>query len=669
MEKIKELLIKYREMILYLFFGGCTTLVNIVSYYICSRIGMGTAISTVIAWVLSVLFAYITNRKFVFESKACGFSAVLTEAANFFLFRLATGLLDLAIMVIFVDLLHFNDMVIKILSNIIVIILNYVASKLLIFKDKSSTDKMSNSNRLGNLLNKVPYAFRAIFCGYIAVTLLTLIFIDKSLNTYSVPNYLTVSNKLLILVSLLLLVLLVVGAYLLQRGKSGKETKITLSDKHFYIITAIIFVGVYLAELFISAHIYLKTGWDVKAVTEAAYNIALGGANSVPKEYFSVYPNNMLITYTLVFLLKIGKVFFASHPYKVILAFVSLVVCASVYLSVLCIYRITHSRKVTVCGMIIGIFLVAFSPWIVIPYTDSIGMIFPVTAVFCYLFVKNSYLRYSLMTFLCILGCYYKPTVIIILIALVILKTLVSVERLFKKELSLKRCACMLLCAVISVGCAFGVNKAVCSQNKTVLDEQKKMTSTHFLMMGLNAETEGVYNADDVDFSKSMPDVASRQKANISVAVKRLKEMGFKGYIKLLTKKNICTYNDGTFGWSSEGTFYYSVPQDNRSTTKVLRSFYYRNEEGTNYQIFAAAEQILWLFILICICFCILPGKTNTGAENLISLSLLGVSIFLLIFECRARYLFVFLPLFVILAAVGLHKAYLLFINSRHIRN
>ena len=83
-----------------------------------------------------MLFAYITNRKYVFESKAIGFSTIIKETANFFFCRLATGLLDLAIMVVFVDLLHFNGMTIKILSNIIVIILNYVASKLLIFREK-----------------------------------------------------------------------------------------------------------------------------------------------------------------------------------------------------------------------------------------------------------------------------------------------------------------------------------------------------------------------------------------------------------------------------------------------------------------------------------------------------------------------------------------------------
>lgn len=136
MKSLKELFVRYKEIILYLFFGGCTTLVNIVSYFICSRIGCGTVLSTVLAWVVSVLFAYITNRKYVFESGLVGIIGILKETANFFLCRLATGLLDVAIMFFFVDILLFNDMIIKIVSNIIVIILNYIASKLLIFNKK-----------------------------------------------------------------------------------------------------------------------------------------------------------------------------------------------------------------------------------------------------------------------------------------------------------------------------------------------------------------------------------------------------------------------------------------------------------------------------------------------------------------------------------------------------
>ncbi len=138
MNKLKELFLKYKELILYLFFGGCTTLVNIVSYYICDRMGISTVISTVIAWILSVVFAYVTNRIYVFESKAIGFNAILKEIISFFTCRLATGIMDLGIMVLFVDLLHFNGLLIKILSNILVVMSNYILSKLVIFKKKSN---------------------------------------------------------------------------------------------------------------------------------------------------------------------------------------------------------------------------------------------------------------------------------------------------------------------------------------------------------------------------------------------------------------------------------------------------------------------------------------------------------------------------------------------------
>ena len=86
------------------------------------------------AWICSVLFAYITNRKWVFHSEAMGSAAILKEMISFFACRLLTGVVDWLCMLIFVDLLYWNDMVIKIGANVLVIILNYVASKLVIFK-------------------------------------------------------------------------------------------------------------------------------------------------------------------------------------------------------------------------------------------------------------------------------------------------------------------------------------------------------------------------------------------------------------------------------------------------------------------------------------------------------------------------------------------------------
>ena len=132
---IKSLYQKYRDVIPYLFFGVCTTLVNIAVYWIMAYpLRCKTMPSTVVAWIASVLFAYITNRKWVFHSASCGIKEISKEIFWFFACRLATGFVDLACMWLFVTVLGLNDVIIKTLANILVIILNYVASKLLIFK-------------------------------------------------------------------------------------------------------------------------------------------------------------------------------------------------------------------------------------------------------------------------------------------------------------------------------------------------------------------------------------------------------------------------------------------------------------------------------------------------------------------------------------------------------
>lgn len=128
----------FKGLILYGIFGVLTTILNIFVYWLISRMfGLAVVPSTVIAWIIAVLFAYYTNRKYVFHSKVSSLIAVIFEAVYFFACRLATGVIDVAIMYIFVDLAGFNDVIVKTVSNILVIILNYVASKLFIFKQSA----------------------------------------------------------------------------------------------------------------------------------------------------------------------------------------------------------------------------------------------------------------------------------------------------------------------------------------------------------------------------------------------------------------------------------------------------------------------------------------------------------------------------------------------------
>ena len=134
---LSELLLKYKSQLLYLFFGGCTTLVNVAVYGLCAHAAsLSTTLSTVIAWALSVLFAYLTNRTWVFESRAGAAGEILREMGSFFLGRAATGALDMVVMYVCVDRLGLPDMPVKLLSNVVVIILNYAVSKLFVFAKK-----------------------------------------------------------------------------------------------------------------------------------------------------------------------------------------------------------------------------------------------------------------------------------------------------------------------------------------------------------------------------------------------------------------------------------------------------------------------------------------------------------------------------------------------------
>ena len=137
MEKIKELLKKYKFIILYGLFGVLTTVINIAVYGIFySVLDVSNVISNIIAWVISVLFAFITNKLWVFESKSFDIKLFMKELGSFTLCRVTTGVLDLGIMFVGVDLLKGPAMILKVVSNVIVIILNYIMSKLFVFKKK-----------------------------------------------------------------------------------------------------------------------------------------------------------------------------------------------------------------------------------------------------------------------------------------------------------------------------------------------------------------------------------------------------------------------------------------------------------------------------------------------------------------------------------------------------
>ncbi len=134
---IRELFTKYRTVIAYLFFGGLTTLVNLAVYFACTHTFLNPQnpvhleIATVLSWIVAVAFAYVTNRRYVFASHN---PDVKKELASFVMARVGTLLMEMAIMYLGVSVLEIGDAYVKIAAQVIVIVANYIFSRLFVFR-------------------------------------------------------------------------------------------------------------------------------------------------------------------------------------------------------------------------------------------------------------------------------------------------------------------------------------------------------------------------------------------------------------------------------------------------------------------------------------------------------------------------------------------------------
>lgn len=146
MKTIKELFIKYYDMIAYLFFGVVTTVINYLVYIPCyswlkdsAAVGeFAATISNGIAWTVAVIFAFLTNKPFVFKSHDWSAKTVVPELGKFLGCRIGSGVMETLILLLAVDVLHLNGNVMKLLTNVLVVIVNYIGSKLLVFTKKNT---------------------------------------------------------------------------------------------------------------------------------------------------------------------------------------------------------------------------------------------------------------------------------------------------------------------------------------------------------------------------------------------------------------------------------------------------------------------------------------------------------------------------------------------------
>lgn len=135
LQRIRNLVVKYWDILAYLIFGVMTTVVNYIIYLpLYNLLGMSASVSNAVAWVGAVIFSYLTNKPFVFHSHDWSMKTVVPELTKFVTCRVGSGLAETLILLVTVDILGWNGNIWKLVTSVLVVVLNYVSSKLVVFR-------------------------------------------------------------------------------------------------------------------------------------------------------------------------------------------------------------------------------------------------------------------------------------------------------------------------------------------------------------------------------------------------------------------------------------------------------------------------------------------------------------------------------------------------------
>jgi len=412
----------------------------------------------------------------------------------------------------------------------------------------------------------------------------------------------------------------------------------------FILINCIIFI----LQICIFLSIFFETGWDVWTIDYAA-RVLIDEYDYIDwlTIYYSKYPNNIILTVIYAINLKIAAVMGLNDVCNGVIINIALnciLAQVATYLVYYCLLKELGVLWAKV-GWVMAVFFVSFSPWVLIPYSDSIAIIIPISLYALYISIDKRKRNIFFLGMISLLGYYLKPQSVIITIAIVICETITINRNNMKKYIS------FILIFLIGFSCAGIIKEKVFFEFEKKIDvnNDASFSLNHWVMMGLNDITQGRYLESDVVYSASFPTKEERSKAQKTKIKERLFDKNYDIVSFELNKLADC-YSDGTFSWSTgTGDFYLKQYSDNRFSILLKKFFYY---EGEYYGAFSSIRQVSWFSILVLCFFSILNGSQN----NILLLTIVGVTLFELIFEVFPRHLLCNVPCFIVLSMYGLQN-------------
>lgn len=408
------------------------------------------------------------------------------------------------------------------------------------------------------------------------------------------------------------------------------------NDRLFLVFSSILFF----AFLIFATHFYyFETGWDAGTVIWNAQLLADGRLSELDNAYFSIYPNNVILSVFFSLIIRAGRLLPLGTDYYVLVAFqcACVVICSNIiYSTVLAFLLPKPLAHMVRCVFVLTAVL---SPWMALPYSDTIGMFFIVLILYVYAVGKHP----LILGFLVILGAMIKPTVFIFAIALLLVKLSIVI-----KGRNNKTAFKQLLMFLIGAFIAYFSAKALISTAGFEIDREKSVSAAHYLMMGLNEENRGVINVEDQDFSLGIVDSDERVKADLDLAKDRFIELWPGRLIHHLLRKELYSFGDGTFAWGVEGQFFLTyIWTGHERIEDIFRNVYYPGRKY--YGLFAGFMQSMWLgMILLSVIGAFLK---NRNKFSVLYLTIVGMVLFEMMFEPRARHLLLAVPIICILAS------------------
>ena len=488
---------------------------------------------------------------------------------------------------------------------------------------------------LQNIIKKL------VSCIYLLV-ITYIIYIIFSYKDYEYIHFIAKENYKALIIGTIMFILLTLIIKILLKIKFIENNIL----KIIYLLTLVIF----LLQLLVTNSYYFTGGQDITTVLNNSYSLALNN-NIVDEWYFSTYPNNIFIIFLYSNIIKITSILeIIEHTHFILITIMCILSSLTSIILFKTTYILTNNTLISCISWIYYTIIVSISGWLSVVYTDTLGLIFPISILFTYIKIKqgkNLIINKIILIILSALAISIKPQSFIIFVAILIYEIFID-KNTYKVKI--KNTVTILIGLFVTLQ----IVGFITSDIKNNLDEEKNIGYLHYIKMGLNRESWGVFSSEDFTNSYNIKTKKDRDINNKEIIKQRIKEYDIKSYGEHIKRKTLLNFNNGTFGWYWMATF----PEKNiisKETflTNIFKNIYY--SEGKYYKHFNFLQQSNWLVILILSSISIFTLKEREY-KHIIYLTLIGLFIFVSIFEASARYLFTNIPIFIICAMYGVQN-------------